>query len=565
MTFEEFILAHEQDDPAALLLARHRYPDIDLNLAVTTLEGRRRLRRKVPEWYALPALIYPTRLGPEQCSSSATARFKAALAAELAQSHGPGRSPAGDLLTLRTTLVQQPAAEGCCTQRVAEKGCCVRRTWPPPATGRGRGPTETSYRAAMTQETLGGAGANEVSGVPTHTAPFWSESAGLKIADLTGGLGVDCWAFSGVFGEVLYNEMDAKLAKAVEGNFEKLGVKNVVFRNREVVPGNVAEILGDFRPDVIFLDPARRADNGRKVFRLADCQPDVLQLLPELFAACPRILMKVSPMADITQLSRELPDLKAVWIVGAGGECKELLLVLEKPDAALPRPDTLLQPDTLPKPVESTPELYVAEVGLRHFVLDLQQLTYFTSPIIRESKLSNSLIHNGKLPQGGQQDGQQDGQQGGQQDHPQQPQPKLGQQPGQQPQPEPNPHPTLLFEPGKALAKAGRFREIERAFGLRQAAPSTHLYFGVEIPEILKPFGKTFRIEETLPLCNETFRSLKKKIPEAEISARNLPMSSELLRRKLGIASGGTQHLFGIRTGDGKSVLLVTSSADPSV
>ena len=79
MSFAAFILQHESDDPVRLLLARDKYPDVDIDLAVTTLEVRRKLRTKVPEWYAVPSLVYPFRLSGEQCSSSETARYKASL------------------------------------------------------------------------------------------------------------------------------------------------------------------------------------------------------------------------------------------------------------------------------------------------------------------------------------------------------------------------------------------------------------------------------------------------------------------------------------------------------
>ena len=86
MNFSEFILAHSADDPAALALSRDRFasqvPDFDL--ALTTLEVRRKLRDKVPEWYAVPSLVFPFRVSGEQCSSTATARYKASVAAALA-------------------------------------------------------------------------------------------------------------------------------------------------------------------------------------------------------------------------------------------------------------------------------------------------------------------------------------------------------------------------------------------------------------------------------------------------------------------------------------------------
>ena len=423
MTFADFILAHENDDPAALLLARHRYPDIDIDLAATTLEGRRRLRRKVPSWYALPSLVYPTRLCTEQCSSEETARLKATAALGMTEGGGKGR----------------------------------------------------------------------------------------RIADLTGGLGVDAWAFSQVFSEVLYNEMQPELAEAAERNFAALGVQNIRIRSACLEPGSLAGILGDFRPDILYLDPARRAEDGRKVFRLADCRPDVRTLLPELLAACPDIFVKLSPMADITQLSRELPGLKAVTVVGAAGECKELLLHIRRGHEG---PFSLTVTENgatlalLPEAVGTAGEGAVRENA------EFAHGTAENEGAVRK----NACFTHGTGITG------------------------------------------LLFEPGKALAKAGVFKQLERRYAIRALGASTHLYTGTSIPEELLPFGKVFVIEEVLPLGKETFRTLKKSIPAAEITARGIPMTSEELRRRLGMASGGTHHLFGAHV-DGKgNVLLVCST-----
>ena len=429
MTLDEFILEHENDDTSALLLARHRFPDIDIDLVVTTIECRRRLRRKVPSWYAVPSLRFPSRLAAEQCSSEETALVKARVAHSI-------------------------AAEG------------------------------------------------------------------RRIADLTGGMGVDCWAFSQVFREVLYNEMQPALARATQENLGKLGVTNVRFSCRQLVPedsmdkpwndgkaslpanaGNLKEILGGFRPDLIFLDPARRAEDGRKVFRLADCQPDVLTLLPELMDACPDLLLKLSPMADITQLSRELPGLRAVTVVGAGGECKELLLHIRR-DYNGPYALTVMENG-------ATLSFDADDRGC--FGETLAQANRPAATLFREDTSASAA-----------------------------------------------PSQRLLFEPGKALAKAGVFRQLASRFGLAQADSSTHLYFAESLPETLLPFGKVFQIEEVLPLGNETYRSLRKRIPAAEITARNLPLTSDALRRKLGIASGGTKHLFGLRTPSGNLLLVTT-------
>ena len=82
MEFAEFILAHDGDDLGALALSRGKYlSDVeDFDLALTTLEVRRKLRTKVPQWHAVPGLRYPLRLSGEQCSSAETALYKASVA-----------------------------------------------------------------------------------------------------------------------------------------------------------------------------------------------------------------------------------------------------------------------------------------------------------------------------------------------------------------------------------------------------------------------------------------------------------------------------------------------------
>ena len=420
MSFADFILQHGADDPVALLLARERYPDIDLDLAVTTLEVRRRLKMKVPEWYAVPSLVYPSRLSGEQCSSSETARYKALLVSVLWR-------------------------EGVPPQTVAP------RPLPPQAAG---------------PSLLCGRGWPQVSdGTPSR----------LRVADLTGGMGVDTWAFSQVAGEVLYNEMQEGLARATELNFRELGVKNVVYRNCVVEAGKVAEVLDGFRPDVIFLDPARRAEDGRKVFLIEECQPDVLGLLPELFAASRFVLLKLSPMADITMACKRLGGhVKEVHVVASGGECKELLFLLDREWSG----GYFLTAYENGSVWAWTPEEETSAL-----------------PVFPESPALSGV----------------------------------------------------LFEPGKALLKAGAFNLPCERFGLTKLGQHTHLYVGESVPDGLRSFGKVFDVLEIMPLGNRNIKEAGKRWPQAEVTARNVPMTSDLLRRKLGCASGGDIHLFGVR------------------
>ena len=163
-------------------------------------------------------------------------------------------------------------------------------------------------------------------------------ASGARVADLTGGLGVDSWAFSQVASAVWYNERDAVLRDAVGRNFAALGVSNVAFNCFDISPdaSDWQEALKAFAPDVVYLDPARRDASGRKVFLLEDCSPDVLALMPSLLSLAPAVMVKVSPMADITMLRRRLQGyLSEIHVVGADSECKELLCICSRQGAQL--------------------------------------------------------------------------------------------------------------------------------------------------------------------------------------------------------------------------------------
>lgn len=424
MDFAEFILAHEADDLARLALSRDRYAAEveDFDMALTTLEVRRKLRLKVPEWYAVPSLRYPFRLSGEQCSSAETASYKAAVASV----------------------------------------------------------------------------------------------AGGRIADLTGGLGVDSWAFSKVAAAVLYNEMKPELAAAAEHNFRELGVENVTVRNCRLEPGNVGEVLDGFEPDIIFLDPARRSEDGRKVFRLEDCQPDVLKLLPELFSVVPLVLLKLSPMADITLVCKQLQGVKEVHVVAADGECKELLLLLERG----------YEGEYVTNLYENGSTLLVDQV--QGDVVDQVQGIFGRGGVSGGGTGPRDINAPGPKSEWTRSKGHDD---------------VWTWSKG------------FLFEPGKALLKAGAF-DLPCRFGLAKMGRHTHLYTGL-VPDELKPFGKVYEILETVPLNNRSIREIGKRYPQASVTARNIPLTSDQLRKKLGVKDGGNIHIFGLHSDAEGNILAV--------
>lgn len=397
-SLRRFVAEHASDDPAALLLARDRWPGVDVALAADCIASRRKLRGKCPRW-AEPDILCPLPLSAEQSSSERTARYKAALVRRLA-----GERP-------------------------------------------------------------------------------------LRVADLTGGLGVDSAALSGVCAELLYNERQVLLAQAAASNFAALGLRNVRISSVDVDAQTLPALLEDFRPELVFLDPARRSDAGGKLFRLEDCAPNVLELTGEVLARDAILLVKLSPLADISLVIRSLDaaagaagSVREVHVVGSGGECKELL-VLMRPAAA---------------PGGEEPRITAAELSGR-----CEASLSFTPG---EEAAAVALALD-RLPRSG----------------------------------------DWIFEPGKALAKSGCFSLLSARWGLRKLARSTHLYLAESPVEALSLLGRWSRILDCAPLGRQSLREFGTRYPRSEVRSVNLPMSSDALRTRLGVRSGDDARIYALR------------------
>lgn len=532
--FERFIVENEGADTARLAMSCKMWPvpgdpvleGLDAkSLAINTIEARRKLRKKVPEWAAEAGLVYPSTLCGEQCSSSDTARYKASIAARVISEYaGAGAS------TRAENGKQSGASTGSATDCLAGDGTLV---------------TELVEVTGKENASMG-SGNITVPGASTSSATENSVTGKKgRIADLTGGLGVDSWAFSEVAEEVIYNEMNPELAAAARHNFKVLGANNITVRNFEATSENIKNILcdtraasgtikdvicdpvatpdniksilsgsegttkhtqeqkailGDFRPDIIFLDPARRDSAGKKVFLLEDCTPDVLKMLPGLFEESRFLLLKLSPMADITMAVERLDRayesfleetsgdgwngqwVREIHIVASGGECKELLILMDRE-------------------WKGGYSLICRE--------DWKTLTF-----------SQEEISNAKATY---------------------------------------PDSTfarIIFEPGKSLTKAGAFNALCERFGLTKLARFTHLYTiseplsDSELQErikSLKDFGKVYLVKEILPLNKASMKDVGRRYPHSEVSAKNIPMTSDELRKRLKVSSGDDAHIFGAR------------------
>lgn len=165
----------------------------------------------------------------------------------------------------------------------------------------------------------------------------------LGMADLTGGFGIDFSYMAPLFRRSVYVERQEVLCEIARHNFPILGLSQAAVvqddctslfgHGKEVgypafhsaLPGSPS----DFPLSLVFMDPARRDNAGRKTVAIEDCTPDVVKMQDDLLADARFLVVKLSPMLDITQALRALRRVREVHVVSVCGECKELLFVLE--------------------------------------------------------------------------------------------------------------------------------------------------------------------------------------------------------------------------------------------
>lgn len=152
-------------------------------------------------------------------------------------------------------------------------------------------------------------------------SPQRGDGGRLSMVDLTGGYGVDTYFLSEQFTHTDYVEQNEELCRIAAHNFANKPI---------AIHHSTAEdfLASAGQYDLIFLDPARRDSHGSKVFRLEDCTPNVVELLPTLLAHSKRLLIKLSPMLDLTQAVTSLSQVNwDIHIVAIKNEVKEVLLL----------------------------------------------------------------------------------------------------------------------------------------------------------------------------------------------------------------------------------------------
>ena len=332
----------------------------------------------------------------------------------------------------------------------------------------------------------------------------WSNGTCL---DLTGGYGVDAFFLSELFAHTDYVEQNAELCRIAAHNFA-LAHKNISVHNTSAEAFLSSPIHGGIEGGVhlIFLDPARRDSHGGKVFRLADCTPNVVELLPSLLthlAPDGRILLKLSPMLDITQAIKELqtpPDLSGeeiiwdVYIVAVKNEVKEVLLLSRNTELSNYR--------------DTEPTITAIDLSKK------EQAFTFTREEEREA-ISLPLQRELEELEG-----------------------------------------AFLYEPNAAILKAGAYKLVAARFGLHKLDPNTHLYISDTLVEHFP--GRVWRIKEApFQLSPKGARD-----KQANVLTRNYPLTPEQLKKKLHLRDGGTAYVIACRVAGKPTVFLAERVED---
>lgn len=151
--------------------------------------------------------------------------------------------------------------------------------------------------------------------------------SGDILVDLTGGFGVDDYYFSKRFKKVIHCELNRELSDLVQHNFEVFSVKNCEFHQ-----GNGITFLEKTQQQIdwIYADPGRRDQTKKKVFKLEDSAPNILEIKDLLFEKSAHVLLKTAPLLDLKRSLQQLPETSEIHIVAVKNEVKEILWILDK-------------------------------------------------------------------------------------------------------------------------------------------------------------------------------------------------------------------------------------------
>lgn len=151
-----------------------------------------------------------------------------------------------------------------------------------------------------------------------------------NMIDLTAGFGVDCCIIGRYFKNVTAVEKNEELCRLLNHNLPLMGCKNINVINSDCE--TYIKELSEYKSNhfnLIFIDPARRDNHGRKIFKINDCTPDVCELNEIMLRMSDIVMIKLSPMLDLTSIESELKGIYEIHVVSLNNECKEIIVILK--------------------------------------------------------------------------------------------------------------------------------------------------------------------------------------------------------------------------------------------
>ena len=506
MTTAEFIHEYREQDTRQLALQSARFPDVDMPYALDQIKGWQTARRKLPTWAACDGIVYPPHLSMEQCSSEPTAQYKLNLAMEWARrvesSELRVESSEGGVESSENEVESSEL-------RVESSELRVDNSSEQPATLNSQLSTLNPQPATLN---------SQLSTLNCHAS---------RMTDLTGGFGVDFSFTSCAFASATYVERNAQLCHMVEHNLPLLGIDNA-----KVVCADAVDYLSTLdMQTMIFLDPARRDQHGAKTVMLADCTPDVVQLLPQLLKKSRFTMLKLSPMLDWHKAVEDLQGMvREVHIVSVGGECKELLLVLSEE-------------------IESELKVFCADLEAGGGSGEAGLSGGSSGSSCSSLSSEHSFPRTPSSPSAP--------------SHPSTPSlsASLFVYAPSASSPAPNSklktqNSKFLHEPNASIMKAGCFDELAAAYGVSPVSRNSHLFLSAEPVDGFP--GRSFSIERVTTLNKRELRQALAGIEKANIATRNFPLSVAELRKRLKLKDGGDVYIFATTTAEDEHLLLIS-------
>ncbi|MCI7509802.1 MAG: SAM-dependent methyltransferase [Prevotella sp.] len=541
MTTAEFIQEYREKDTRQLALRSARFPDVDMPYALDQIKGWQTARRKLPTWAACDGIVYPPHLSMEQCSSEPTAQYKLNLAMEWSC-----RIESSEFRVESCRLGVESSEEGVESSAMEVESSELR------VENSEREVESSEFRVENSEGEVNNFSSGQPATLNSQLSTLNSQPATLnsqlstlnpqpatlnsqlstlnchasRMTDLTGGFGVDFSFTSCAFASATYVERNAQLCHMVEHNLPLLGIDNA-----KVVCADAVDYLSTLdMQTMIFLDPARRDQHGAKTVMLADCTPDVVQLLPQLLKKSRFTMLKLSPMLDWHKAVEDLQGtVREVHIVSVGGECKELLLVLSEE-------------------MESELKVFCAdleaggsgEAGLSGGSSGSSCSGLSSEPSFPRTPSSPSAPSHPSTPSLSA---------------------SLFIYAPSASRPAPNSklktqNSKFLHEPNASIMKAGCFDELAAAYGVSPVSRNSHLFLSAEPVDGFP--GRSFSIERVTTLNKRELRQALAGIEKANIATRNFPLSVAELRKRLKLKDGGDVYIFATTTAEDEHLLLIS-------